>query len=103
MTRREQVKPTSLSGTQAMQGSQESVMKDLEGPTQLSSPPNSEGNFSPPSGIAQLTGAGAVGWCHHGVSRCRARTSSTLTPTFAEPPSSRWALGDLFQMTHSAR
>ena len=31
-----------------MQGSQESVMKDLEGPTQLSSPPNSEGNFSPP-------------------------------------------------------
>lgn len=44
-----------------MQGSQESVMKDLEGPTQLSSPPNSEGNFSPPSGIAQVTGAGAVG------------------------------------------
>ena len=31
-----------------MQGSQESVMKDLEGPTQFSSPPTSGVNFSPP-------------------------------------------------------
>ena len=86
-----------------MQGSQESVMKDLEGPTQFSSPPTSGVNFSPPSGIVQLTGASAVGRCHCGVSGCRARTSSSLTPTCAEPPSPSWAFGELFQMTHSSR
>lgn len=68
-----------------MQGSQESVMKDLEGPTLFSSPPTSGVNFSPSSGIVQLTGAGAVGWYHCGVSGCRARTSSSLTPPLLSP------------------
>lgn len=102
MTRREQVKSTLHSlGPMSYAGLPRKRHEGPGGahPVQF----NFWGELFTPSGIVQLTGAGAVGRCHCGVSGCRARTSSSLTPTFAELPSPRWAFCELFQMTLSGR